>query len=198
MYARCVKNVRLPGTAARLCRCSERCLKYCSDDTRLPGMPGCPVCPVCPAVRLPGTMPGCPVCPELCPAARNYARLPGTMPGNMPGCPKCPVCPAVRLSGTMPGCPELCPAARLPGISTTATLGRPTPSVSGAAGDLRRSRRATARHHAKKSRPGQGPRQRRPLQSNVGRHGVAYMHEILLSIHKHDEFYCPKRRNGIA
>ena len=107
MYARCVKNVRLPGTLARLCRCSEIGVNSCSDDVRLPGMPGCPE--ICPAarkyvrkyVRLPGNMPGCPVCP----AVRKYARL--------PGCPKCPVCPAVRLSGTMPGCPEICPASAL-------------------------------------------------------------------------------------
>jgi len=44
----------------------------------------------------------------------------------------------------------------------------PTPAFSGAAGDLHRPARALARHHAQKSRPGQGPRQRRPLQSNVG------------------------------
>ena len=30
------------------------------------------------------------------------------------------------------------------------------------------SAQATARHHVSKSRPGRGPRQRRPLQSNVG------------------------------
>ena len=44
----------------------------------------------------------------------------------------------------------------------------PTPAFSGAACRLHRPARATARHHAQKSRPGQGPRQRRPLQSNVG------------------------------
>ena len=123
MYARCVKNVRLPGTAARLCRCSERCLKYCSDDSRLPGMSGCPICPAARYVRLPGTMPGC---PELCPAARKYARLSGMpgcpavrLPGTMPGCPEicseiCSAARYARLSGTMPGCPELCPECPAP------------------------------------------------------------------------------------
>ena len=46
---------------------------------------------------------------------------------------------------------------------------RPTPAFSGAAGDLHRSAQALARHHASRSRLAQGPRQRRPLQSNVGR-----------------------------
>ena len=120
-------------------------------------------------VRLPENMPGCPAsgCPELCPAARNYARLPG-----MPGCPVYSVAWYARLPGNMPGnmpgCPELCPECPAPRHRHYSTLGRPTPSVSGAAGDLRRSRRATARHHAKKSRPGQGPRQRRPLHARLG------------------------------
>ena len=50
-------------------------------------------------------------------------------------------------------------------------LSRPTPAFSGAAGDLHRPARMTVRHDAPRSRPGQGPRQRRPLQSNVGRRG---------------------------
>ena len=65
----------------------------------------------------------------------------------------------------------------LPDISTfvlfhagTAVMSGPTPAFSGAAGDLHRPARATAHHTPKKSRPGQGPRQRRPLQSNVGPH----------------------------
>ena len=45
----------------------------------------------------------------------------------------------------------------------------PTPAFSGAAGDLHRPARALARHDAPRSRPDQGPRQRRPLQSTVGR-----------------------------
>ena len=44
----------------------------------------------------------------------------------------------------------------------------PTPAFSGVAGDLHRPARATVCHEAKRSRPDQGPRQRRPLQSNVG------------------------------
>ena len=44
----------------------------------------------------------------------------------------------------------------------------PTPAFSGAAGDLHRTRRATVRHRASRSRPAHGPRQRRPLQSVVG------------------------------
>ena len=47
-------------------------------------------------------------------------------------------------------------------------LGRPTSAFSGVAGDLHRPARALARHHAPRSRPAQGPRQRRPLQSVVG------------------------------
>ena len=143
------KNVRLPGTSTWLCHCSELCLNSCSDDARLPGMSGCPAArkyarlsdmPGCPAARytrLPGNMPGC---PEICPVAW-YARLPG-----MSGCPE--ICPAVRYA-RLSGCPEICPTARkyarnyarnvrLPGIGTTATLGRPTPAFSGAAGDIHR------------------------------------------------------------
>ena len=111
-----MKNVRLPGTSAWLCHCSELCLNSCSDDARLPGMSGCPAARK--YARLPGNMPGCPAaryarlpgmpgCPELCPAVRKYARLSG-----------CPVCPAVRyarLSGTMPGCPAVRNYVRLPG-----------------------------------------------------------------------------------
>ena len=44
----------------------------------------------------------------------------------------------------------------------------PTPAFSGAAGDLHRPARALVCHDATRSRPAQGPRQRRPLQSNVG------------------------------
>jgi len=46
--------------------------------------------------------------------------------------------------------------------------GGPTPAFSGAAGDLSKPARTTARHHVATSRPAHGPRQRRPLQSTVG------------------------------
>ena len=141
------------------------CVETCAVAryARLPGMPGCP------AVRLPGNMPGC---PEICPVARKYVRLPGNMPG-------CPVCPAVRkyarLSGNMPGCP-VCPAARkyarnvrLSDIGTTATVGRPTHSVSCAAGGIHRSAQTMARDQQRKSRPAHGPRQRRQLHAMLGR-----------------------------
>jgi len=45
---------------------------------------------------------------------------------------------------------------------------RPTASVSGAAGSLQKPARALARHHAPRSRPSQGPRQRRPLHAMLG------------------------------
>ena len=145
--ARYARYARLPGCPAarkyaRLSSmpdCPELCPEICPAArkyVRLPGnMPGCPVCPaVRKYARLSGNMPGYPVCPA--------ARLPGNMPGNMPGCPAARN--YARLPG-MPGCPELCPAARnyarkyarnvrLPGIGITATLGRPTPAFSGAAG----------------------------------------------------------------
>jgi len=49
---------------------------------------------------------------------------------------------------------------------------RPTPAFSGAAGDLHKPARLAARHDRQKSRPAQGPRQRRPLQSTVGRRRI--------------------------
>jgi len=50
----------------------------------------------------------------------------------------------------------------------------PTPAFSGAAGDLHRPARVMVRHEAPRSRPGQGPRQRRPLQSVVGLRGAEH------------------------
>ena len=58
-------------------------------------------------------------------------------------------------------------------------MSSPTPAFSGAAGRLHKSGRAMVCHHASRSRPGQGPRQRRPLQSNVGRCGDERREEIL-------------------
>ena len=70
--------------AARYARLSGNmsgCPEICSEIgsaarkyARLPGMPGCPE--ICPAARL-SEMSGMPGCP----AVRNYARLPGNMPG---------------------------------------------------------------------------------------------------------------------
>ena len=152
------KNVRLPGTSTWLCRCAERGVTSCSDDARLPGMPGCPE--ICPAARNYARkyvrLPDCPeLCPEICPVARNYARLPG-----------CPKCPAARKYARKYA--RNVRNVRLPGIGTTATLGRPTASVSGAAGSLHRPARAVGCHNAKRSRPTQGPRQRRPLHAMLG------------------------------
>ena len=150
---------------------SKRTQKYvrymCQKNVRLPGMSGCPK--IGPAVRLPAArnyarLPGYPVY-----SVAWYARLPGTMPGTMSGCPVCPAVRSVRYARLpgMPGCPEICPECPAPRHRHYSTLGRPTPAFSGAAGRLHQPARATVRHDAPRSRPAQGPRQRRPLQSNV-------------------------------
>ena len=62
----------------------------------------------------------------------------------------------------------------------------PTPAFSGAAGDLHRPARATMCYDAKRSRPGQGPRQRRPLQSNVGRRDLEHTGKASLKHSSYD------------
>ena len=79
----------------------------------------------------------------------------------------------VRLSPMIRGDAQ---SLRLPGRFGTVCrdASGPTASVSGAAGDLHRPARATVRHDATRSRPGQGPRQRRPLHALLGRMVRAY------------------------
>ena len=76
-----------------------------------------------------------------------------------------------RLFSWLPDALSLVPVYSLYRCSVAGVLHAtdgPTPAFSGAAGDLHRPARALARHDAKRSRPDQGPRQRRPLQSTVG------------------------------
>ena len=61
------------------------------------------------------------------------------------------------------------PTIHMDGVAMRTNAQRQPSAAS--AGDLHRPARATVRHEATRSRPGQGPRQRRPLQSNVGRCG---------------------------